>query len=87
MKKNIFKLNFIIQNKYKYFKFIYPFSNKKMVEESKKEIIRNEIPEIYTQKCVPKYSRNILRIEHIIKNAEKFIETEGTIAGWSRTCR
>jgi asparaginyl-tRNA synthetase len=46
------------------------------------------VEERFYAKAVPKHGiGEILRIEHIVKNAEKYYDTVGVVAGWARTLR
>lgn len=46
------------------------------------------VEERFYKKAVPKHAiGQILRMEHIIRNPEEYFETEGIVAGWSRTVR
>lgn len=46
------------------------------------------VEERFYAKAVPKNSiGEILRIEHVVKNAEQYFDTVGVVAGWARTLR
>lgn len=46
------------------------------------------VEERFHKKPVPQYSiGEILRIEHIVRNADQYFDKDGVIAGWARTVR
>ena len=46
------------------------------------------VEERFYKKPLPKHAiGQILRMEHVIRHAEEYFNTEGVVAGWSRTVR
>lgn len=60
-----------------------------MVEPSQTTDYKSpHVEERFYKKAVPKFAiGEILRIEHIIKNFQDYIDKDGIVAGWARTIR
>jgi len=56
--------------------------------DAKPEYKSEHVEERFYAKPVPKHAiGEILRVEHIVKNADKYFDTVGVVAGWARTLR